>query len=79
MADTTGLMAGKTVLVTGGTGGIGKATAVGLAARGAREGVTGKYFVNSKPKTSIKSSYDKAAAARLWRISVDLVARTSGV
>jgi NADPH:quinone reductase-like Zn-dependent oxidoreductase len=32
---TTGPMAGKTVLVTGGTGGIGKATAIGLAAAGA--------------------------------------------
>jgi NAD(P)-dependent dehydrogenase (short-subunit alcohol dehydrogenase family) len=31
---TTGPMAGKTVLVTGGTGGIGKATAIGLAADG---------------------------------------------
>lgn len=33
---TTGPMAGKTVLVTGGTGGIGKATAIGLAAGGCR-------------------------------------------
>jgi len=31
MADTA-LMAGKSILVTGGTGGIGKATAIGLAA-----------------------------------------------
>lgn len=38
----TDLMSGKTVLVTGGTGGIGKATAVGLAALGARVGVTGR-------------------------------------
>jgi NAD(P)-dependent dehydrogenase (short-subunit alcohol dehydrogenase family) len=35
-------MAGKTVLVTGGTGGIGRAAAVGLAALGARVGITGR-------------------------------------
>ena len=38
----SGLMAGKTVLVTGGTGGIGKATAMGVAAMGARLGITGR-------------------------------------
>jgi NAD(P)-dependent dehydrogenase (short-subunit alcohol dehydrogenase family) len=35
-------MAGKTALVTGGTGGIGRATAVGLARLGARVGITGR-------------------------------------
>jgi NAD(P)-dependent dehydrogenase (short-subunit alcohol dehydrogenase family) len=35
-------MAGQTVLVTGGTGGIGRATAAGLAALGARVGITGR-------------------------------------
>ena len=37
-----GPMAGRTVLVTGGTGGIGRATAVGLARMGAQVAITGR-------------------------------------
>jgi retinol dehydrogenase 14 len=37
-----GLMAGRTVLVTGGTGGIGRATALGLAEMGAHLAITGR-------------------------------------
>ena len=38
----SGPMAGRTVLVTGGTGGIGKATAIGLATKGAHLAITGR-------------------------------------
>jgi NAD(P)-dependent dehydrogenase (short-subunit alcohol dehydrogenase family) len=38
----SGPMAGRTVLVTGGTGGIGRATALGLAALGAHLAITGR-------------------------------------
>ena len=42
MEGAVATMTGKTVLITGGTGGIGRAAAVGLAALGARVGITGR-------------------------------------
>lgn len=36
------------------------------------EGVTGKYFVDCKPKSSSKASYDAATARRLWDVSKEL-------
>src|SRR4030088_3285810 len=44
----SGGVAGRTVLVTGGTGGIGKATAIGLATMGARVGITGRDLARAE-------------------------------
>ena len=41
-------MTGKTVLITGGTGGIGRATAIRLAAMGARVGIAGRNLGRAK-------------------------------
>ena len=48
MSDRTNPMDGKTVLVTGGTGGIGRATAEGLARLGARVAVTGRDIARTQ-------------------------------
>jgi retinol dehydrogenase-14 len=55
----------------------GAATSIHVASAPDLEQVTGRYFANSKLKRSSKSSYDEAAAARLWRVSGDLVGLTT--
>jgi retinol dehydrogenase 14 len=55
----------------------GALTPVHLASSPEVEGVTGQYFANRKPKTSSKTSYDTAAAARLWQVSAALTGLTA--
>lgn len=50
----------------------GAATSIHLASAPDLGQVTGRFFANSRPRKSAKSSYDEAAAARLWRVSADL-------
>src|SRR5256885_11150727 len=60
--NNTPLMVGKTVLVTGGTGGIGKATAVGLARLGARVGISGRDIARAEAAAAdIRAASDNAA------------------
>src|SRR5271154_170117 len=55
----------------------GAATPIYLASSPKVEGITGRYFVNRKPKTSSNASYDPTAAARLWQASTDLAGMTA--
>ena len=55
----------------------GAATTIYLASSTEVDGVTGQYFADRKPKTSTKVSYDTAVAARLWKVSADLVGLTT--
>jgi hypothetical protein len=55
----------------------GAATSIHLASAPDLVQVTGRYFVNGKPKRSSQRSYDEAAAARLWQVSADLVGLTA--
>jgi NAD(P)-dependent dehydrogenase (short-subunit alcohol dehydrogenase family) len=51
----------------------GAATSIYLASSPEVAGVTGMYFADSRPRTSNKTSYDEAAAARLWQVNASLV------
>lgn len=50
----------------------GAATSIHLASAPDLGQVTGRFFANSRPRKSSKSSYDEAVAARLWQVSADL-------
>ena len=51
----------------------GAATSIYVASAPELEHVTGRFFADSKEKSSADRSYDTAVAARLWRVSADLV------
>ena len=51
----------------------GARTSVFLATSPEPAGVTGKYFVNSRPKQPMATALDEEAAARLWKVSSEMV------
>ena len=51
----------------------GAATSIFLASSPEIDTVSGKYYVDCKAVESDPASYDKAAAARLWQLSLDLL------
>lgn len=50
----------------------GARTTIHLATSPEVEGVSGRYYVKSRPARSSKASHDRATAERLWRVSEDL-------
>jgi len=51
----------------------GAQTSIYLASSPAVEGITGKYFVNSKVKQPTRQTTDLALARKLWEVSAELV------
>jgi NAD(P)-dependent dehydrogenase (short-subunit alcohol dehydrogenase family) len=52
----------------------GAQTSIYLASSPEVEGVTGKYFEDSKAVPSSPASYNHAAAERLWQVSLEMIA-----
>ena len=52
----------------------GARTSIYLASSPEVEGVSGKYFADSKAVESDPASYDKAAAEKLWQLSLEMIA-----
>ncbi len=57
----------------------GAKTSLYLASSPEVEGVTGQYFVKSRPARSSPQSHDRAAAERLWRVSEELTSQAATV
>jgi retinol dehydrogenase-12 len=57
----------------------GARTSVYLASSPDVEGVSGQYFVKSRPARSSPQSHDRAAAERLWRVSEELTGQAATV
>lgn len=55
----------------------GAETSIYLAASPEVEGVSGKYFSDSKAVDSDPVSYDRAAAEKLWQISLEMIVENS--
>ena len=55
----------------------GAATSIQLASAPELEQANGRYFADGKPKRSAERSYHQATAARLWRVSTELVKLTA--
>jgi NAD(P)-dependent dehydrogenase (short-subunit alcohol dehydrogenase family) len=73
---TGGLMAGKTALVTGGTRGIGRATAEGLVALGARVGITGRNLEQVKAAAAEIASESGGAPVDAFAADMSSLARS---
>jgi NAD(P)-dependent dehydrogenase (short-subunit alcohol dehydrogenase family) len=56
----------------------GAQTSIYLAASPEVEGVSGKYFVDCTPVESTPRSRDRAAAEKLWQVSLDLTDNSGG-
>jgi NAD(P)-dependent dehydrogenase (short-subunit alcohol dehydrogenase family) len=57
----------------------GARTSVYLASSPEVEGVSGRYFVKSRPARSSPQSHDRAAAERLWRLSEEMTGRAATI
>ncbi|MDF1643102.1 MAG: SDR family NAD(P)-dependent oxidoreductase [Pseudomonadales bacterium] len=49
----------------------GAETSIYLATEPELEDINGKYFMDKKPRTSSKDSYDKVVANKLWALSLE--------